>query len=123
MDEIAELVGVQPKIKRMLFTDPKLALKLVFGPCTPYQFRLRGPGKWAKARQAILTQWERMAQPMQTRPCDEPPCHSWLTWPVVLASVTAGVAAYMYRNSLCTVLQDPMAWLDWMKSFLPAENN
>uniref|UniRef100_A0A8P4K628 Flavin-containing monooxygenase n=1 Tax=Dicentrarchus labrax TaxID=13489 RepID=A0A8P4K628_DICLA len=74
MDEIAELVGVRPNISRLLLTDPRLGLKVMFGPCTPYQYRLRGPGKWAGAREAILTQWERVAQPMQTRPCDEPKC-------------------------------------------------
>uniref|UniRef100_A0A3Q0S8P1 Flavin-containing monooxygenase n=1 Tax=Amphilophus citrinellus TaxID=61819 RepID=A0A3Q0S8P1_AMPCI len=77
MDEIAELLGVRPNILRLLLTDPRLGLNVMFGPCTPYQFRLKGPGKWAGARQAILTQWERIAQPMQTRPCDEPKPKMW----------------------------------------------
>uniref|UniRef100_A0A667ZC43 Flavin-containing monooxygenase n=1 Tax=Myripristis murdjan TaxID=586833 RepID=A0A667ZC43_9TELE len=74
MDEIAELVGVKPSVPRLLLMDPRLGLSVMLGPCTPYQYRLRGPGKWAGARQAILTQWERVTQPMQTRPCDQPQC-------------------------------------------------
>ncbi|KAK1897179.1 Dimethylaniline monooxygenase [N-oxide-forming] 5 [Dissostichus eleginoides] len=72
MDEIAGLLGVRPNIPRLLLTDPRLGLKVLFGPSTPYQYRLKGPGKWAGARQAIFTLWERVAQPMQTRPCDDP---------------------------------------------------
>ena len=55
----------------MLKTDPTLALKCWFGPCTPYQYRLVGPGKWSGAREAILTQWTRMRYPLQTKPLPE----------------------------------------------------
>ncbi|KAL4232850.1 Cyclopentanone 1 [Mactra antiquata] len=72
MDELAEMVGCKPSLKTMFLTDPKLAIKCVFGPCTPYQFRLQGPGKWKGAREAILTQWERTYKPLQTRPCGVP---------------------------------------------------
>lgn len=51
-----------------MLTDPKLAFKCIFGPCTPYQFRLSGPGKWNGAREAIMTQWERTFYPLKTRP-------------------------------------------------------
>ncbi|CAF90720.1 unnamed protein product, partial [Tetraodon nigroviridis] len=44
------------------------------------KYRLRGPGKWPGARQAILTQWERVARPMQTRACDEPKPRRSLVW-------------------------------------------
>uniref|UniRef100_A0A8P4GFA4 Flavin-containing monooxygenase n=1 Tax=Dicentrarchus labrax TaxID=13489 RepID=A0A8P4GFA4_DICLA len=97
MDEIAELVGVRPNISRLLLTDPRLGLKVMFGPCTPYQYRLRGPGKWAGAREAILTQWERVAQPMQTRPCDEPKCKRSFMWPLMLSA-----AAYV-KCIICSV--------------------
>ena len=49
-------------------SDPRLALHVVFGPCSPYQFRLSGPHPWAEAREAILTQWDRVMAPLSTRP-------------------------------------------------------
>ncbi|XP_044156764.1 flavin-containing monooxygenase 5-like [Bufo gargarizans] len=67
MDELATLAGVKPNIFRAFFTDPWLALHVFFGPCTPYQYRLTGPGKWSGAREAILTQWKRIIKPTQTR--------------------------------------------------------
>ena len=54
---------------RLLLTDPALWLRVVFGPCTPYQFRLHGPGAWSGARDAIMTQWQRIYAPLRdTRP-------------------------------------------------------
>lgn len=67
LDEVAVEIGVRPNIMRLLITDPKLALKVFFGPCTPYQYRLTGPGKWSGARNAILTQWSRTINPARTR--------------------------------------------------------
>lgn len=67
LDEVAVEIGVRPNIMRLLITDPKLALKVFFGPCTPYQYRLTGPGKWSGARYAILTQWSRTINPARTR--------------------------------------------------------
>ncbi|XP_072504766.1 flavin-containing monooxygenase 3 [Notamacropus eugenii] len=67
MDEIASFIGVKPSILWLFLTDPKLAVEVFFGPCSPYQFRLTGPGKWKGARNAILTQWDRTLKPMQTR--------------------------------------------------------
>lgn len=121
MDEIAELVGVRPKILRLLLTDPRVGLNVMFGPCTPYQYRLRGPGKWAGARQAILTQWERVAKPMQTRPCDEPKAKTSFMWPLILSAAAVSLAAYANRNSLPAFLQDPTALLDKIKVYLPAQ--
>ncbi|XP_053389860.1 flavin-containing monooxygenase 5-like, partial [Mercenaria mercenaria] len=69
MDELAEMIGCKPDIRKLIWTDPKLATKVYFGPCTPYQYRLMGPGPWKGARQAIMTQWERVYKPLQTRPC------------------------------------------------------
>ncbi|NXV92770.1 FMO5 monooxygenase, partial [Calonectris borealis] len=73
MDQLACQVGVKPNLLALFLTDPKLALEVVFGPCTPYQYRLRGPGKWAGAREAILTQRQRVVRPLQTRAGDHPP--------------------------------------------------
>ncbi len=120
MDEIAELLGVCPNIPKMLLTDPRLGLNVLFGPCTPYQYRLRGPGKWAGARQAILTQWERVAKPMQTRPCDEPKPKRSFMWLLILPAAAVGLAAYVNVNRLPAFLQDPTALLDKIKVYLPA---
>lgn len=40
-------------------TNPVFAMKLIFGPCTAYQYRLRGPNSWEGAKKAIENQWER----------------------------------------------------------------
>ncbi len=60
--------------------DPRLAASVVFGPCTSYQFRLRGPGAWPGARQAILAQWNRVYptqwtedSPIEADPVPDPP--------------------------------------------------
>ncbi|XP_071751654.2 flavin-containing monooxygenase 5-like [Centroberyx gerrardi] len=121
MDEIAEQVGVRPSILRLLLTDPRLGLSVILGPCTPYQYRLRGPGKWAGARQAILTQWERVAQPMKTRPSDQPEPKRSFMLPLILSAAALGLAAYFSRSSLPAFLQEPSALLDWMKGYLPAQ--
>ncbi|XP_058394941.1 flavin-containing monooxygenase 5 [Diceros bicornis minor] len=67
MEELADLVGVRPNLLSLAFTDPKLALHLFVGPCTPIQYRLQGPGKWDGARKAILTTEDRIRKPMMTR--------------------------------------------------------
>lgn len=80
LDTIAKEVGVCPNIAWLLLSDPAVGLRAFFGPCTPYQFRLSGPGNWRGARQAILTQWERVAKPMKTRPIPEPSSFSLFFW-------------------------------------------
>ncbi|XP_063283038.1 dimethylaniline monooxygenase [N-oxide-forming] 2-like [Pelobates fuscus] len=67
LDEVSKEIGNRPKILRLFFTDPRLALKILFGPCTPYQYRLTGPGKWHGAREAILNQWDRTLNATRTR--------------------------------------------------------
>ncbi|XP_024430260.2 flavin-containing monooxygenase 5 isoform X1 [Desmodus rotundus] len=66
-EELADLVGVKPNLLYLAFTDPKLALQLLLGPCTPIQYRLQGPGKWNGARKAILTTVDRIRKPLMTR--------------------------------------------------------
>ncbi|XP_070531973.1 flavin-containing monooxygenase 5-like isoform X2 [Ptychodera flava] len=72
MDEIAEMIGVRPNFYKLFLTDPKLAVKCFFGPNTPYQYRLMGPGKWAGAKEAIEKIWYRVIYATKTRPVDEP---------------------------------------------------
>ncbi|XP_042534188.1 flavin-containing monooxygenase 5-like [Dipodomys spectabilis] len=67
MEEMAECVGVRPDLWSLACTDPRLALKVLFGPCTPVQYRLQGPGKWDRARETILTTDDRVRKPLMTR--------------------------------------------------------
>ncbi|NXI49252.1 FMO1 monooxygenase, partial [Chloroceryle aenea] len=67
MDTLASFIGAKPSVLGLLCRDPQLALTIFFGPCTPYQYRLGGPGRWEGARQAILTQWDRILKPTRTR--------------------------------------------------------
>ena len=38
---------------KLFLSDPALALRCLFGPCTPSQYRLMGPGSWIGAKKAI----------------------------------------------------------------------
>ncbi|XP_069823530.1 flavin-containing monooxygenase 5-like [Dendropsophus ebraccatus] len=71
LDEIASQFGAKPNLLKYWITDPKLASEMFFGPCTPYQYRLQGPLKWSGARNAILTQKERIIKPTKTRVCED----------------------------------------------------
>nr|XP_020670361.1 dimethylaniline monooxygenase [N-oxide-forming] 2-like isoform X1 [Pogona vitticeps]XP_020670362.1 dimethylaniline monooxygenase [N-oxide-forming] 2-like isoform X1 [Pogona vitticeps] len=67
LDELADESGSKPNPFMLLLKDPKLALTIFFGPCSPFQFRLMGPGRWAGARNAILTQRDRIVKATKTR--------------------------------------------------------
>ncbi|XP_008586858.1 PREDICTED: dimethylaniline monooxygenase [N-oxide-forming] 1 [Galeopterus variegatus] len=67
IDELLTDINAKPNLFSMLLTDPLLALTIFFGPCSPYQFRLTGPGKWEGARNAIMTQWDRAFKVTKTR--------------------------------------------------------
>ncbi|NXP26576.1 FMO4 monooxygenase, partial [Scytalopus superciliaris] len=93
-DEIAACAGVKPSVLRLLLTDPRLALAIYFGPCTPYQYRLVGRGAWGGARAAILTQWQRVLKPLRTRVVDEDSDRSsswhWMCLVALPVALTAG---------------------------------
>ncbi|KAM3915360.1 flavin-containing monooxygenase 5-like [Leptodactylus fuscus] len=95
MDEIASQFGVKPNFLQYWITDPKLASELFFGPCTPYQYRLTGPGKWPGARKAILSQRERIIKPTKTRICSDQMNEgkSSITFLLKLAAIFAIMAA------------------------------
>ncbi|XP_066117237.1 flavin-containing monooxygenase 1 isoform X2 [Saccopteryx bilineata] len=73
IDDLLTYINAKPNLLSLLLTDPRLALTVFFGPCTPYQFRLTGPGKWKGARNAILTQWDRTFNTTKTRTVQESP--------------------------------------------------
>ena len=113
MDSLAEQIGVRPNILWLLLKDVRLGLQVLLGPCTPYQFRLTGPGQWAGARETILTQWERVVQPFKTRvsPVPKPsPDHK-----LRLMMAVSGVAALLCfclhtKSSFYSVLPPLLAW-------------
>nr|CAB3246544.1 dimethylaniline monooxygenase [N-oxide-forming] 2-like [Phallusia mammillata] len=53
-EELAKYMKLLPSFSWLLFTDPKLAFNVYFGPPLPYHFRLSGPHKWEKAREHSL---------------------------------------------------------------------
>ncbi|KAK3542649.1 hypothetical protein QTP86_031473, partial [Hemibagrus guttatus] len=120
MDELATQLGVCPNLLWLFLSDPGLWFRVVFGPCTPYQFRLFGPGQWAGARQAILTQWERVSQPFKTRsvPVQESN-HSNL--PLLLCVSAAALLSTVYytRSNMPSFLPDITTFLERLKSHLP----
>lgn len=67
MDEIAIQLGVKPNLLKYMFTDFALFMKLLFGPCLSYQYRLEGHGKWDGAREAIMTCDKRLQFPLRRR--------------------------------------------------------
>ncbi|XP_028666543.1 dimethylaniline monooxygenase [N-oxide-forming] 2-like [Erpetoichthys calabaricus] len=88
MDELAVQIGVRPSVPWLFLRDPRLAKAVLLGPCTPYQYRLSGPGKWAGARGAILTQWARIKEPLRARRCcDDPQSFSGLLFGLTAATV------------------------------------
>uniref|UniRef100_A0A671MGG6 Flavin-containing monooxygenase n=1 Tax=Sinocyclocheilus anshuiensis TaxID=1608454 RepID=A0A671MGG6_9TELE len=120
MDELAKQVGVCPPILKLLLTDPRLALNIIFGPCTPYQFRLHGPGRWDGARQAILTQWDRVDEPLKTRCTPEPQSQRSSHSLIFSVSVAALLSALYYsRASLHALIADPSSLLDKIRAFVP----
>ncbi|XP_059172832.1 flavin-containing monooxygenase 5-like [Physella acuta] len=74
MDRLANLIGCKPKWGALLSSDPYLALVCIFGPCTSYQYRLFGPGTWPGARDAILTQMERVRFPFHSKRLENQNC-------------------------------------------------
>ncbi|KAL1022478.1 hypothetical protein UPYG_G00028240 [Umbra pygmaea] len=95
LDSMAQEIGVRPNILWLLLRDPALGLRVLLGPCTPYQYRLRGPGKWAGARQAILTQWERVAQPFKTRIASQPERTIGVSFCLKMVLTLSGVAVLL----------------------------
>ncbi|NXY73227.1 FMO1 monooxygenase, partial [Glareola pratincola] len=96
MDKLASFIGARPNVLGLLCSDPRLALSIFFGPCTPYQYRLGGPGRWEGARQAILTQWDRTLKPTRTRVPAGPssPCPSLLAAMGLLLLLVAVVLGF-----------------------------
>ncbi|OCT85450.1 flavin containing dimethylaniline monoxygenase 5 gene 1 L homeolog isoform X1 [Xenopus laevis] len=97
MDEVASLLGAKPRLFLLFMTDPKFALKVFFGPCTPYQYRLMGPGKWSGARAAIMTQYDRIIKPTKTRSLDNPSRDKSFLNVIQVCTILILLAALLYQ--------------------------
>ncbi|XP_061634381.1 flavin-containing monooxygenase 5-like [Phyllopteryx taeniolatus] len=95
MDDLAGEIGARPSLLWLLLTDYTLFKQVLWGPVTAYQYRLTGPGKWEGARQAILTQFQRMFQPLKTRKVQEPnAASSGVLFKLSLTLAAGGAAVY-----------------------------
>ncbi|XP_069006023.1 flavin-containing monooxygenase 5-like [Embiotoca jacksoni] len=111
MDDIAGEIGVRPSLPWFFFTDYPLFKKVLWGPVTAYQYRLRGPGKWEGARRAIFTQFERMHQPLKTRQVvEQEPSAAGRLVKLSLTIMAGGAAVYYFHthnpNTIPTLLSN-----------------
>ncbi|KAJ8026502.1 Dimethylaniline monooxygenase [N-oxide-forming] 3 [Holothuria leucospilota] len=52
--DLADKIGVRPRLASLLFRDPFLGFRVFFGPALPSIYRLNGPHSWNGARNAIM---------------------------------------------------------------------
>ncbi|XP_054837889.1 flavin-containing monooxygenase 5-like [Eublepharis macularius] len=96
MDEVATEIGVKPNVWSLFRANPRLAWQILRGPCTPYQYRLQGPGKWTGAEKAILTQHDRIIKPLRTRATDNSPSGALMPFMFKMAALAVVVLAILY---------------------------
>lgn len=96
LDELALEIGAKPDLLSLVLEDPTLAVKLYFGPCNSYQYRLVGPGRWEGARDAILTQKQRILKPLKTRTLD-PSLNSPFSFLLKILGLLAVVVAFFFH--------------------------
>ena len=66
-NSIADIIGCKPRLGQMILSDPLLALRCYFGPCSPPQYRLTGPEAWGGARRAIMEIQEKNVAQMKKK--------------------------------------------------------
>ncbi|CAI2351121.1 unnamed protein product [Caenorhabditis sp. 36 PRJEB53466] len=89
IEELAKLIGCTVDMKALWKQDPWLAAKVYFGPRVPYIYRLNGPHKWDKAREAIMTVDERILMATNDNSLVEPDYSLLYTVGAVLALLIA----------------------------------
>ena len=57
-EQLASEIGLVPSFFKLLFSDPRLARMLYFGPIIPMHYRLIGEHKWENAREYSLNVWK-----------------------------------------------------------------
>lgn len=53
-ESMAEVIGCAPPLAKMLFNEPRIGAKVLFGPFTGLQYRLTGPGAMPEKARAAL---------------------------------------------------------------------
>ncbi|XP_030063867.1 dimethylaniline monooxygenase [N-oxide-forming] 2 [Microcaecilia unicolor] len=97
LDELASEIGTNPNRLSLFLTDPKLALEVFFGACSPFHYRLFGPGKWPGARNAILTNWDRILKATRHRVVKQTSDQlSIPVLPMLLFLITLLVAVFLF---------------------------
>ncbi|XP_069119138.1 dimethylaniline monooxygenase [N-oxide-forming] 2-like [Argopecten irradians] len=71
LDRLGAMIGCKPDLWKHFFADPKFWYKLYFGPATPVQWRIDGPGSWKGAKSAIENVEEHTYFPMKSRQSGE----------------------------------------------------
>ncbi|KAG0410167.1 hypothetical protein HPB47_012705, partial [Ixodes persulcatus] len=66
LSQLAIEIDAKPSLVETAWSDPRLAVRMLFGPSLPYQYRLRGPHPWLGARDAILNYDQRVRQALCT---------------------------------------------------------
>ena len=97
-DELAEMIGCKPNLMKLLLSDPLLALKCVFGPCTPPQYRLMGPGSWDGAKQAIEKAHTNTIYATKTRESNQSSSSSTTMVAIIVAIISAIIAIVYLIN-------------------------
>uniref|UniRef100_A0A915EBX9 Flavin-containing monooxygenase n=1 Tax=Ditylenchus dipsaci TaxID=166011 RepID=A0A915EBX9_9BILA len=97
MDDLAGLIDCIPRPLDYIFTDPKLAQKLVFQANVAYVYRLRGNHTWSGARDAIMTVQKRSDEAFKGRDVGIKPSSNYMTQ-YVFASI------FMLMPKRCAII-------------------
>ena len=92
------MIGCKPNLVKLFLKDPLLALKCLFGPCTPPQYRLMGPGSWVGAKQAIEKAHSNTIYATKTRDSKQHASWSIMTVAMIVAIVIAMIAITYLLN-------------------------
>ena len=64
LDDMATLIGCQPPLRRLFFTQPRTWYKVVCGPLQVSQYRFAGPGAMAQHAAAVMQRVPTMPLPV-----------------------------------------------------------
>lgn len=118
-DKFSSQVGVKTNLLHLFLRDPVLWTKVFFGPCTPYQYRLTGPGQWAGARHAIFTQWDRVFKPFRTRAVPEPEATKFVlrsSWLITFGGTL--IILFLSKHKIMPIIQHSYQILEYSNVFL-----
>ena len=77
---------------KLFLSDPVLAFRCLFGPCTPSQYRLMVPGSWAGAKKAIENAHSNTMYAVKPRDTGESTDSTMMIFTLVVGIILAMVA-------------------------------